>query len=203
VRRACPIIGEIEIALHAIPALRYVAITGTNGKSTVTALTAHLLRGLGLDAVAAGNIGIPLSEVRLRDRRPDWVALEVSSFQFHDTPSINPVVGVVTNLSADHLDRYASVDEYYADKALLLPQRVRSLEVGAQRRRRLVMRLGRAAPADAASWRATRSSRSRGQGRVGARDHRARTLRGDTYPVSLTRREAERGTIASRVSSSC
>ena len=114
-----PIIGEIEVALHAIPALRYVAITGTNGKSTVTALTAHLLRGLGLDAVAAGNIGMPLSEVALRDRRPDWVALEMSSFQLHDTPSINPAVGVVTNLSADHLDRYASVDEYYADKAML------------------------------------------------------------------------------------
>ena len=114
-----PIIGEIEVALHAIPALRYIAVTGTNGKSTVTAMIAHLLRGLGLDAVAAGNIGMPLAEVALRDRRPDWVALEVSSFQLHDTPSIDPAVGVVTNLSADHLDRYATVDEYYADKAML------------------------------------------------------------------------------------
>src|SRR4029434_1753854 len=57
------VIGEVEVALHAIPGLRYIAITGTNGKSTVTALTAHLLRGLGLDAVAAGNIGTPLAEV--------------------------------------------------------------------------------------------------------------------------------------------
>jgi UDP-N-acetylmuramoylalanine--D-glutamate ligase len=114
-----PIIGEIEVALHTIPALRYIAITGTNGKSTTTALAAHLLRGLGLDAVAAGNIGTPLAEVALRDRRPDWVALEMSSFQLHDTPSVNPAVGVVTNLSADHLDRYGSVDEYYADKAML------------------------------------------------------------------------------------
>jgi UDP-N-acetylmuramoylalanine--D-glutamate ligase len=50
---------------------------------------------------------------------PDWVALEVSSFQLHDTPRINPRVGVLTNLSANHLDRYTSVDEYYGDKALL------------------------------------------------------------------------------------
>ena len=114
-----PIIGELEVALHAIPAPRYIAVTGTNGKSTVTAMIAHLLRGLGLDAVAAGNIGMPLSEVALRDRRPDWVSLEVSSFQLHDTPSIDPAVGIVTNLSADHLDRYATVDEYYADKAML------------------------------------------------------------------------------------
>ena len=69
--------------------------------------------------MAAGNIGMPLADVALRDRRPDWVALEISSFQLHDTPSINPVVGVVTNLSADHLDRYASVDDYFADKAML------------------------------------------------------------------------------------
>jgi len=105
--------------LHAIPALRYIAITGTNGKSTVTALTAHLLRGLGLDAVAAGNIGMPLCEVALREKRPDWVSLEMSSFQLHDTPSLKPDVGVLTNLSPDHLDRYPTEEDYYADKALL------------------------------------------------------------------------------------
>ncbi|MCC6771294.1 MAG: UDP-N-acetylmuramoyl-L-alanine--D-glutamate ligase [Gemmatimonadaceae bacterium] len=114
-----PVISEVEVALAAMPTLRYVAITGTNGKTTVTALVAHLLRSLGEDAVAAGNIGTPLSEVALRPTMPAWVALELSSFQLHDTPSINPRVGVLTNLSPDHLDRYDQVEDYYADKALL------------------------------------------------------------------------------------
>ncbi|HLB09499.1 MAG TPA: UDP-N-acetylmuramoyl-L-alanine--D-glutamate ligase, partial [Gemmatimonadaceae bacterium] len=69
--------------------------------------------------IYAGNIGTPLTEIALRDDRPEWVALELSSFQLHDTPGVNPVVGVLTNLSPDHLDRYASAEEYYADKALL------------------------------------------------------------------------------------
>jgi UDP-N-acetylmuramoylalanine--D-glutamate ligase len=55
----------------------------------------------------------------MRDPQPEWVALEMSSFQLHDTPGIAPDVGVVTNLAPDHLDRYESVDDYYADKALL------------------------------------------------------------------------------------
>lgn len=113
------VISEIELALAAMPGLRYVAVTGTNGKSTVTALVAHLLRSVGVTAEAAGNIGLPLSELALRPSPPPWVALEVSSFQLHDTPSMNPTVGVLTNLAPDHLDRYASVEAYYADKALL------------------------------------------------------------------------------------
>jgi UDP-N-acetylmuramoylalanine--D-glutamate ligase len=113
------VVSEMDLALSTMPDLRYVAITGTNGKTTTTALVAHLLRELGYDAVAAGNIGTPLSDVALRSARPEWVALEVSSFQLHDTPAINPTVGVVTNLSPDHLDRYPDVDAYYADKALL------------------------------------------------------------------------------------
>jgi UDP-N-acetylmuramoylalanine--D-glutamate ligase len=114
-----PVISEIELGLRAMPGLKYIAVTGTNGKTTTTALIGHLLRGLGFDAVDAGNIGVPLTEVALRETRPEWVALELSSFQLHDTPSIDPTVGVLLNLSPDHLDRYASVDDYYADKALL------------------------------------------------------------------------------------
>ncbi len=115
-----PIVGEIEIALHYLPALRTVAVTGTNGKTTTTAIVGHLLRALGHDAIDAGNIGTPLAELALRDAPPAWAALELSSFQLHDTPSIDPTVGVVTNLSPDHLDRYGSIDEYYADKARLM-----------------------------------------------------------------------------------
>ncbi|HET9637441.1 MAG TPA: UDP-N-acetylmuramoyl-L-alanine--D-glutamate ligase [Gemmatimonadaceae bacterium] len=111
--------SEVEIALNFLDAPCIIATTGTNGKTTTTALIAHLLRGLDRNAVEAGNIGTPLSEFALRDHQPKWISLEMSSFQLHDTPSIKPLVGVLTNLSPDHLDRYPSVEEYYADKARL------------------------------------------------------------------------------------
>ena len=114
-----PVASEVEIALNFLEDARIIATTGTNGKTTTTALIAHLLRGLDLEAVEAGNIGTPLSEIANRERLPRWISLEMSSFQLHDTPSLKPVVGVLTNLSPDHLDRYASVAEYYADKARL------------------------------------------------------------------------------------
>jgi UDP-N-acetylmuramoylalanine--D-glutamate ligase len=117
--RGIEVVSEVEIALRLLPNLRYIAITGTNGKTTTTALTAHLLSAIGHRAVAAGNIGTPLAEIALRPAPPEWVALEISSFQLHDTPSIDPRVGVLTSLSANHLDRYNSIEEYYADKALL------------------------------------------------------------------------------------
>ncbi|HEU4564271.1 MAG TPA: UDP-N-acetylmuramoyl-L-alanine--D-glutamate ligase [Gemmatimonadaceae bacterium] len=113
-----PIVSEVEIALRSLPRTRIIAITGTNGKTTTTALVGHLLRALGRRAVDAGNIGTAITEVAMGEA-PEWIALEMSSFQLHDTPGIAPVVGVVTNLSPDHLDRYADVNEYYADKALL------------------------------------------------------------------------------------
>lgn len=115
-----PVVSEIEIGLRFLrESTRYVAVTGTNGKTTTTAMVGHLLRTLGHSTVDAGNIGTPLTEVALGDEQPEWLALEMSSFQLHDTPGIAPEVGVLTNLSPDHLDRYESVRDYYADKALL------------------------------------------------------------------------------------
>jgi UDP-N-acetylmuramoylalanine--D-glutamate ligase len=114
-----PVISEVELALSALPGVRYIAVTGTNGKTTVTSIVGHLLRSLGLETEVAGNIGRPLSEIALHARPPAWIALEVSSYQLHDTPSIAPSVGILTNLSPDHLDRYRDVASYYRDKALL------------------------------------------------------------------------------------
>ena len=111
--------SEVEVALDFLEDARIIATTGTNGKTTTTALIAHLLRGLDLEAVEAGNIGTPLSEVAAREQQPKWISLEMSSFQLHDTPSLKPVVGVLTNLSPDHLDRYPTVAAYYGDKARL------------------------------------------------------------------------------------
>ena len=113
------VISEIEVALRALTGVPYIGITGTNGKTTVTAMIAHLLRALGHETVEAGNIGRPLSAVALEGKRPAWVAIELSSFQLHDTPSVAPTVAVFTNLAPDHLDRYATLEEYYADKDLL------------------------------------------------------------------------------------
>ncbi|MGH7665302.1 MAG: UDP-N-acetylmuramoyl-L-alanine--D-glutamate ligase, partial [Gemmatimonadaceae bacterium] len=117
------IVSEIDVALRALTGTRYIAVTGTNGKTTTTAIIGHLLRGLGRDATDAGNIGRPLSALALspptRAGAERWAAVELSSFQLHDTPSVDPAVGVLTNLAPDHLDRYANVGEYYADKALL------------------------------------------------------------------------------------
>jgi UDP-N-acetylmuramoylalanine-D-glutamate ligase len=94
-RSGVHIISEVELALGVLPGVRYVAVTGTNGKTTVTSMIGHLLRSLGLETEIAGNIGRPLSEIALHSRPPAWIALEVSSYQLHDTPSINPTVGVL------------------------------------------------------------------------------------------------------------
>lgn len=114
-----PIRSEVAIALAVLEGVPYVAVTGTNGKSTVTHIVGHLLGALGHDVAVAGNIGQALSEVALRSARPAWIALEVSSYQLHDTPDIAPRVGVLTNLAPDHLDRYDQVETYYADKRRL------------------------------------------------------------------------------------
>lgn len=111
-------ISELELAFRHLKS-PVIAVTGTNGKTTVTALIAHLLGVAGLDAPAAGNIGLALSEVAMRPTPPDWVVVEASSFQLTDVDTFAPRIGVLTNLAPDHLDRYPSVEAYYADKARL------------------------------------------------------------------------------------
>ena len=114
-----PVRAEIDLGLEMLAGVPYIGITGTNGKTTVTALAGHLLRAAGRDGEAAGNIGTPLCEIALRQRKPTWLAIEFSSFQLHDSPLVDPRVGILTNLSADHLDRYPTLEAYYADKGLL------------------------------------------------------------------------------------
>jgi UDP-N-acetylmuramoylalanine--D-glutamate ligase len=116
-----PVISEIDLGFRALArsGTRCIAITGTNGKTTTTALVAHLLRAAGLRAVAAGNIGRPLADIALQGDPYQWLAVEVSSFQLHDSPHFAPDIGIVTNLAPDHLDRYPAVAAYYADKQLL------------------------------------------------------------------------------------
>ncbi|CAN5282885.1 UDP-N-acetylmuramoyl-L-alanine--D-glutamate ligase [soil metagenome] len=111
-------IAELEFAWEHLDA-PVVAVTGTNGKTTVTALVSHLLGESGIDAPAGGNIGVALSDLALREPPPQWAVVEVSSFQLAGTRRFAPAIGVLTNLAPDHLDRYGSVAAYYADKARL------------------------------------------------------------------------------------
>ena len=114
-----PVYAEVDVGFTELRGTRAIAITGTNGKTTTTSLVAHLLAAAGVRAEAAGNIGRPLSEMVQAGDAPAWLALELSSFQLHDAPHIAPDVGVLTNLAPNHLDRYASLEEYYGDKARL------------------------------------------------------------------------------------
>jgi UDP-N-acetylmuramoylalanine--D-glutamate ligase len=111
--------AEVDIGFLALEKTRCVGITGTNGKTTTTSLVAHLLTAGGLRAGSAGNIGTPLCDVAMSSKPPDWLALELSSFQLHDAPHLRPAMGILTNLAPNHLDRYASLEEYYGDKARL------------------------------------------------------------------------------------
>jgi len=95
-----------------------VAITGTNGKSTTTALTAHLLRRAGIDAQMGGNIGVPALALEPFGSGRAYV-LEISSYQIDLAPSLRPTVGILLNVSEDHLDRHGSMENYAAIKERL------------------------------------------------------------------------------------
>ncbi len=127
VARGLPVLGDIELfawQLQVLPAAQrpaVAAITGTNGKTTVTALVGHLLRAAGVDCEVAGNIGPAALDALLKRRAAGrlpaaWV-LELSSYQLETAWSLAPDVATVLNLSEDHLDRYASLEEYGAAKA--------------------------------------------------------------------------------------
>jgi UDP-N-acetylmuramoylalanine--D-glutamate ligase len=118
-RAGLDIHAEVDIGFLGLKGTRCIGITGTNGKTTTTSLIAHVLSSAGLRAETAGNIGRPLCDVARSSDAPDWLALELSSFQLHDSPNLRPAMGVLTNLAPNHLDRYATLDEYYGDKALL------------------------------------------------------------------------------------
>jgi UDP-N-acetylmuramoylalanine--D-glutamate ligase len=121
--RGIEIIGDIEIfarerALHA-PRAPFIAITGTNGKSTTTALIAHILRFADRDVQLGGNIGRAI--LTLEDPAPErFHIIEMSSFQIDLTPTLKPTVGVMLNVTPDHLDRHGSIESYAAVKEHLV-----------------------------------------------------------------------------------
>ncbi len=112
--RGVPVMGDIELFSQYADA-PIIAITGSNGKSTVTELVGEMARHAGIKVQLGGNLGIPALDLLQQDA-PDFYVLELSSFQLETTSSLNAHAAVVLNISADHQDRYTSLDEYSSAK---------------------------------------------------------------------------------------
>ena len=113
-QRGAEIIGDVELFARSVTA-PVIAITGSNGKTTVTKLVAELLQAAGKKVAVGGNIGTPCLEL-ISNKEIDIFVLELSSFQLETTSSLKPIVATVLNISPDHLDRYQGMDEYLATK---------------------------------------------------------------------------------------
>jgi len=111
--RGAEILGDIEIFAHFAKA-PVIAITGSNGKSTVTTLVAEMARESGLNTGMGGNIGTPALDLLALE--PDLYVLELSSFQLETTSSLEPAAAVILNISEDHMDRYSCLSDYTAAK---------------------------------------------------------------------------------------
>jgi UDP-N-acetylmuramoylalanine--D-glutamate ligase len=121
--RGIPVWSEVELGYRRLaPAgTKLVGVTGTNGKSTTTALLGAIFAAAGRDVAVAGNIGVALTSIE----RADWVVCELSSFQLEDVHELACDVAVLLNLEPDHLDRYSSFDEY-RDAKLRIFERARA-----------------------------------------------------------------------------
>ncbi len=117
------VIGDIELfcreRARRAPGAPFIAITGTNGKSTTTALIAHILREAGKDVQLGGNIGTPILELQPPSEGRIHV-IECSSFQIDLAPSLAPTIGILINLTPDHIDRHGSMENYAAIKERLV-----------------------------------------------------------------------------------
>jgi UDP-N-acetylmuramoylalanine--D-glutamate ligase len=113
-------IGEMELAWRYLKDIPWVAITGTNGKTTTTALTDAIFKAAGLETIGCGNIGFAACELALLATKPAWIIAELSSYQIESTFTLKPQIGVWTTLTPDHLARHKTVDNYAEIKAKLL-----------------------------------------------------------------------------------
>jgi UDP-N-acetylmuramoylalanine--D-glutamate ligase len=114
-----PVTNEIEVAAGFCRGL-IIGITGTNGKTTTSELTGHILRTVGRTTFVAGNVGTPLSEIALETDDSSVTVLELSSFQLERVVSFHPDVAVLLNVTPDHLDRYADIEEYGSTKLKIM-----------------------------------------------------------------------------------
>ena len=123
--RGVRVCGEPSVAWAASRGLPWIGITGTNGKTTVTNLVSHLLQAAGLDAPMAGNMGTSAAELLLErslrgEANPDWLVMELSSYQIEASPELAPAFGLWTTLTPDHLERHGTLSNYRAIKRRLV-----------------------------------------------------------------------------------
>ncbi|HAC64062.1 MAG TPA: UDP-N-acetylmuramoyl-L-alanine--D-glutamate ligase [Cyanothece sp. UBA12306] len=124
--RGIDVIGELELAWRYLKLSPWVGITGTNGKTTTTALVSAIFQASGLNAPACGNIGhaaceLALSQIKTPNSTPfDWIIAEVSSYQAESARELAPKIGIWTTFTPDHLHRHKTLENYYAIKASLL-----------------------------------------------------------------------------------
>ncbi|MEA5468910.1 UDP-N-acetylmuramoyl-L-alanine--D-glutamate ligase [Spirulina sp. 06S082] len=124
--KAIDTIGEMELAWRFLKTSPWVGITGTNGKTTTTALIAAIFKEAGLNAPACGNIGRAACELGLKEKQTlnpnayDWIIAEISSYQIESSREIAPKIGIWTTFTPDHLARHYTLDNYYQIKASLL-----------------------------------------------------------------------------------
>jgi len=117
--------GEMSVAWDALQGIPWIGITGTNGKTTVTHLLQHVLTHAGLEAAMAGNVGHSAAELALEvlegsRPRPDWVVMEMSSYQIEAAAEVSPRIGIWTTLTPDHLERHGTIEAYRSIKRGLL-----------------------------------------------------------------------------------
>lgn len=122
---ATPVISEVELA-YQLASCDFLAVTGTNGKTTTTSLLALMLERSGVRSVAAGNIGLPLIDAIAQVGRGGAIALEVSSFQLAGTQTFRPRVAVLLNIAEDHTDWHGSIDAYRDAKARIVENQTAS-----------------------------------------------------------------------------
>jgi UDP-N-acetylmuramoylalanine--D-glutamate ligase len=118
-----PVISEVELAAQHLPN-PIIGVTGTNGKTTTTELTAHLLVSAGIPALACGNQGTPLSGVVGTVEPGRWLVVECSSFQLEDIDTFHPRAAVLLNLAPDHIDRHGTLEAYLAAKLRIFENQV-------------------------------------------------------------------------------
>ena len=162
-----PVAGDIELFAQAlgglVPVPRVLAITGANGKSTVTEMVGAMCRKAGMRTVVAGNIGLPvldaLADLERRGETADIFVLELSSFQLETTAALQPAAATVLNVTEDHMDRYRDMADYAAAKARIFAgpgvqvlNREDAYSAAMAQAGRRVMTFGLDAPARAEDW---------------------------------------------------
>lgn len=182
IARGVPVVGDVEIFAREVGALvgsrtgtrpNVIAITGSNGKSTVTAMAGDAARAAGADTIVAGNIGLPvldaLTAIEGGASVPDVFVIELSSFQLESTASLDADAATVLNISEDHLDRYDGLENYAAAKSRVFEgtgtqvlNRLDPRSMSMARAARSVITFGADAPSSHQEWGINESSLMRG-----------------------------------------